>query len=280
MKSKNLINFFLIILLFGFLTMPVGASDDVEFCSLNNYSLKIDEETIKAGYTIKAFGDSFTVGIFPDVLSGPTRINLKNITKLSKELKQELLELSQIPEGWKLNSDIYEYDLSQKQSYDQEQPLIVKIAFGQDTDNYKKIFYFDGTANEWRPLPSTTDWNIKKVQTKSHLPYIRLAIFDQIDIMGRGKASWYNQALFKYFKYRNGDYAASQQYPKGTKLRVKCLKDEARDVCNEEKTVIITVNDYGPEKWTGRIIDLDVSAFKKLGWKGLGWILVSVEPIE
>jgi rare lipoprotein A len=266
MIKKN----FLIILIFATLLIPLTAKANIDFCSLNNYSLKIDEETVKSGYTVEAFNGSFTIGIFPEVFKKPTRINLKNITKLESE--QGCQTQYETPNGWQFNSDIYEYDFTQKDAYLSEEPLVVEIAFGKDTVARKQIFYFDGNTNTWNELSSTSDYNAKKVRVKLYFTYVRLAVFDQIDIAGTGRASWYNQALFRYFGYKNGDFAASQQYEKGTKLRVKNLENN--------KTVIVKVNDYGPEKWTGRIIDLDVSAFKKLAWKGLGVINVSVEPVD
>lgn len=265
MFKKN----FLIIFLLAALVIPFTSKAEVNFCSLNNYSLKIDESTIVSGYTVDAFEGAFKIGIFPNVFNEPTRVNLKNVTKLEEELGAS--GQVKAPDGWQINSDVYEYDFTNKEAYSNEEPLIIEIGFGQDTNNYKQVFYFDGSSSEWKQLATTLDWNKKSAQVKSHFTYVRLAVFDQIDIISMGKASWYNQALFKYFKYKNGDFAASQQYSKGTKLRVTNL--------DNGKTVIIIVNDYGPEKWTGRIIDLDVSAFKKLAWKGLGTIDVAVEPV-
>ncbi|MFH1187327.1 MAG: septal ring lytic transglycosylase RlpA family protein [bacterium] len=259
----------LIIIIFTVLIIPFAARADAEFCSLNNYSLKIDEETVKTGYTIEAFEGLFRIGIFSGALSAPSMVDLKNVTKTEQEQGAE--GRVGAPEGWELNSDIYEYGFTNKDAYLSEKPLIIEIFFGKDTANNKQIFYFDKGSNQWNPLPTALDWNKKSARTKLHFVYVRLAVFDQIDIAGAGKASWYNQALFKFFKYKNGDFAASQQYPKGTKLRVKNL--------DNNKTVIVTVNDYGPDKWTGRIIDLDVSAFKKLAWKGMGTIDVAVEPV-
>lgn len=243
---------------------------DADFCSLNNYSLKIDEETIKTGYTVDAFDGAFKIGIFPNALSESTRVNLKNVTKLEEELG--VLGQVDAPEGWELNSDVYEYDFTNKEAYSGGELLPIEIAFGKDATNYKQAFYFDGVSGKWNQLPTALDWNKKTARVKLSFGYVRLAVFDQIDIAGIGKASWYNQTLFKFFKYKNGDFAASQQYPKGAKLRVKNLENN--------KTVIVIVNDYGPDKWTGRIIDLDASAFKKLAWKGLGTIDVAVEPVD
>ncbi|MFH1088585.1 MAG: septal ring lytic transglycosylase RlpA family protein [Patescibacteria group bacterium] len=71
-----------------------------------------------------------------------------------------------------------------------------------------------------------------------------------------GVASWY--------KFGNGMNAASTQFPRGTKLRVT----------NEDngKIIDVTINDYGPEDWTGVMLDLNKAAFAKLAPVGLGKI--------
>lgn len=80
----------------------------------------------------------------------------------------------------------------------------------------------------------------------------------------QGVASWY--------RYRGCPCAASTVYPKGTKLKVTRADDPAR-------SVVVTVNDYGPEAWTGRAIDLDLVAFQQLGSKRAGLLTVTVAPL-
>jgi rare lipoprotein A (peptidoglycan hydrolase) len=73
-----------------------------------------------------------------------------------------------------------------------------------------------------------------------------------------GWASWYNQF--------DGFYAASTIFPRGSKLKVVSVASG--------KSVIVTVNDYGPESWTGVSIDLSDYAFKELAPLGAGKIYV------
>ncbi|MEK7097483.1 MAG: hypothetical protein AAB906_01395, partial [Patescibacteria group bacterium] len=62
----------------------------------------------------------------------------------------------------------------------------------------------------------TTDFPDKKfVRSLIHLPYARIAVFENPNALTVGKASWY--------KYKSGNYAASPDFPKGTKLRVTNL---------------------------------------------------------
>ena len=68
--------------------------------------------------------------------------------------------------------------------------------------------------------------------------------------------------------YRWGDRmtTASTQFPRGTTLRVIAI--------NSGKSVDVVVNDYGPEPWTGVMLDLNSVAFAQLAPLGAGKIPV------
>lgn len=84
--------------------------------------------------------------------------------------------------------------------------------------------------------------------------------------MRMGTATWY--------KYKQCNCAASPDFPKGTELLV-------RSVDRPEKTVVVRVNDYGPDRslFPTRVIDLDAVAFTLLSPLSAGVIRVTVEPI-
>ena len=86
----------------------------------------------------------------------------------------------------------------------------------------------------------------------------------QTGIMHAGMATWY--------RYKGCLCAASPDVPKGTKLKVARQDDPA-------KFVMITVNDYGPDrsKYPKRVIDLDRVAFAKIGNPRGGTLAVTVE---
>ncbi len=83
--------------------------------------------------------------------------------------------------------------------------------------------------------------------------------------MTNGDASWY--------AYKNCLCAASPDFPKGTKVLVT-RKDDP------DKKVVVTINDWGPERdiFPERVIDLDKVAFSKLASPRLGVIQVTVAP--
>lgn len=78
-----------------------------------------------------------------------------------------------------------------------------------------------------------------------------------------GIASWY--------AYTGTMACASRMFPKGTWLRVTNRENG--------KQVFVVVNDYGPQRGTGKMIDLDKVAFAKLASIGKGVIEVKVEEI-
>jgi len=67
-----------------------------------------------------------------------------------------------------------------------------------------------------------------------------------------GKGSWYALGL----PQPDALTCASRTFPRGTFLHVKNLRNN--------RTVVCRVNDYGPEAWTGRIIDLSRGSFTQI----------------
>ncbi|KKR78645.1 MAG: hypothetical protein UU22_C0017G0016 [Parcubacteria group bacterium GW2011_GWA2_40_8] len=79
-----------------------------------------------------------------------------------------------------------------------------------------------------------------------------------------------DEALGSWYHAFPGMYAASTTYPRKSFVRVTNL--------NNNKSVIVKINDYGPTI-PGRIIDLEATAFKKLSPLSRGVIPVRVEQI-
>jgi len=79
-----------------------------------------------------------------------------------------------------------------------------------------------------------------------------------------GRGSWYALGL----PQPDALTCASRTFPRGTYLLVKNLYNS--------KTMICRVNDYGPEAWTGRIIDLSRGSFSQVDSLGRGTIPVEL----
>ncbi len=226
---------------------------------INIFSLKIDEPTLARGYTASVFENNFRVGIFPEVLSEETEIFFKEFTAPEK-----FLPLPD-PKEKKLVSHIFEFDIKNKEAFYNEKPVIIEIKYPADSINLKKIYFWDKGMEKWRELPSKSILERNVVRAPLHLPYARLAIFEDPNIMEVGIASWY--------KYQDCNCAASPDWPKGSLLKVINLSDN--------NYVVVMVNDYGPDRsiHPERVIDLDAVAFEKLAPKWHGLIRVKVEKL-
>ncbi len=218
------------------------------------FFVDLGEKEIKMDYTIKAFQGNFKLLLASSTLESNSELE---IVKLNEDMETP----------WRLKriSPIYQYEINNKEAYAGVMPLELEIGYDEEVDDYKEIFFFDGVRGVWRPLPSRDNFSDKYVQAKIHLPFARLAIFVYPKVLVNGKASWY--------KYKDGDYAASPDFAKGSIIKVTNL--------DNDKSINVTINDWGPERdlFPDRAIDLDKFAFKKISSLGAGIINVLLEPI-
>lgn len=133
----------------------------------------------------------------------------------------------------------------------------VFMPYACQPDAFTKCFLHQSLGGtEWREVGGGRVYgHIRTRMAKKTLPYMK-----------EGKASWY--------AYKKCLCAASPDFPKGTRVRVRSVSDPA-------KFVVVRINDWGPErdKHPERAIDLDAVAFKKLAPLGAGVISVTVEPL-
>jgi hypothetical protein len=83
-----------------------------------------------------------------------------------------------------------------------------------------------------------------------------------------GRASWYALGLPE----PDALTCASRTFPRGTFVHVTDLYNQ--------NTVICRVNDYGPEAWTGRILDLSRGSFSAVDSLGTGTIPVALRVVS
>lgn len=237
-------------------------------------STQFDAATIVKGYTLESSDGLMRLGIRPNTLNVSTRVDIKTLDPL---IMQDTF--TQEPLG-----NIYLFDILNKESYDGTDFFFLEIKYpksdvgGQMSEvgeqvsemeetlhGRRRIYFFNGVSHAWEELPSTDNPETNSVRALIHLPYARLAIFEE-EIPEVGEASWYG--------YKGCNCAASPDYPKGTSLLVTRLDDPTT-------FVTVVVNDYGPDRsiHPDRIIDLDKVAFAKLVSLGAGLIDVRVTLI-
>lgn len=85
-----------------------------------------------------------------------------------------------------------------------------------------------------------------------------------------GIASWYDYKLNGIAWSKDHRTAASRHFPRKSYVKVTNVENG--------KSVVVFINDFGPEEWTGREIDLSSYAFSQLAPLSAGLINVKVEP--
>lgn len=243
---------FLIIFSLFFFIANTSSAEDI---SLDLKVLNIDTPTLLKGYTIDGFNSKFKVGIFPEILAVETTVALKDF--------YNPLEILPVPQDKTYVSHIFEFDIYNKDAFNNEKPVVIEMKYDSDYVGFRSIYYWDKGKNSWIKIPSFDITGRKTMRANLHLPYARLAVLEDNGPMETGVASWY--------KFKDCDCAASPDYPKGTRLKVTNL--------DNGKVVEVTVNDYGPErdKFPERIIDLDKTAFIKIASISSGVSNVRVE---
>jgi len=231
------------------------AYDTSDTSDISKISFLLSPENTATGFTADAFDNQFKI-IFP---TGAIVAS----TDLSCEINNDNLAT---PWNLKKVSQVYQYDFSDDTAYNATLPLELRISYDSADNNYKRIFFYDQGNNTWRELPSIDNTKEKYVSAKTSLVYARVAVFSDPTILSSGKASWY--------AYKGGDFAASPDFPKGSRLRVYNLANK--------KFVDITVNDYGPDrvKHPDRVVDLDKKAFLKIASSKDGIINVKVDVLS
>lgn len=232
----------------------VATTTSITLKKYEDLSIYLDKATIGKGYTVTAFDDSLKLSLVPGILSDDTRVDCEEITD----------EMS-LPWNLEKISDIYQFEFRNKAAYDNHKPFYIQFSYDKKSSAYKRVFFFDKNYNAWRELPTRDYAEEGFVRSLIHLPYARIAVFADNSRMSGGQASWYS--------YKGGNFAASPDFPKGSRLRVYNL--------DNEKFVDVIVNDYGPDRslFPERAIDLDKVAFSRISSTRSGIINVSIEPL-
>ena len=144
---------------------------------------------------------------------------------------------------------------------------MIKLSFKYSLPGNQAKSFYQWENGLWQKINSVDNWHSQTITALISQPSAKIALFEEPSAWV-GEASWY--------AWKNGDFAASRDWPKGAKLKVTNQSESK----NQGKSVIVTINDYGPEEWTKRIIDLDKAAFAKIGNVRGGILPVKIEAIN
>ena len=87
-----------------------------------------------------------------------------------------------------------------------------------------------------------------------------------------GIGSWYDYSLDGIEWSKDHNTAASRTLKRYSHAKITNVENG--------KSVVVFINDFGPEIWTGREIDLSSCAFQQLAPLSVGLINVRIEPLQ
>ncbi len=215
--------------------------------------IRMSQEAIQRGYTLATPSGSLVLGLFPNITDRPARVTLVKNSP----------EISEVPAGWKLVSDVYEYDIKTKPVQILNREAILVLKYSSASNARRMIRYWDSIHRIWVPLRSVDLGDQQAIRAFSRLPYSKIAVFEESTTF-EGIATWYrapNRTMS----------ASTNNYSIGSQVRVT----------NTETGKSIVVEVYST--WAGsegRVIDLTRDAFAALGRVGAGTMRVRTELVR
>jgi hypothetical protein len=196
-----------------------------------------------------------------DIISYDNKFSISDVVASDNNIDIQSFNMNMYSEELPRVSSIYQYDLH----LDQVLSEPIQLEFNYEVNDWimPTAYFWDKSAMVWEELITTGDLDNGKIFASTVLPFSRVALFLKPDVWA-GESSWY--------RYKDCNCAASRDYAKGTELKITHL--------STGKIEVIKVNDYGPELWTRRIIDLDATVFEKLITLGAGITNVRVELVQ
>lgn len=253
-KNKLTIAFILLFfLLFSF--QPAKSEEN------SNLTNKRKSFTIAPADALNTFSaelsGQFKLSVIPELLNSTTTLVLTEIS-----------DLITVPWQLKQVSKIFQYDFTNPDALNKK-PIYLHLKCAVNNKYLNQVYFYDNNKKAWRPLPTRiTNTNTAVVAT-TNLSFSKIAVFSNPRILAAGKASWY--------KYKGGDFAASPDFPKGSRIRVHIISPYK----NKFPFIDVTINDYGPNREISPdlVIDLDKLAFNKIAPLGAGKINIRIEPL-
>lgn len=245
--------FFLVILVlsFGYVPQSSWADEQGPEALINpTFTASISDSSLKQDQAFAVFNNELEVGFPAGRFATPTLIT---ISKLSDPVVP--------PAGLVATGSMYQIDVPAAAFAIGRYYISLKSS---GSAAYKQVYFYDKNQG-WRPLETNENFGKGVISTVATLPFLRLAVFENPAVIIKGDASWY--------RYKNGLYTASPDFPAGTKLRVINTENN--------KFVDVVVNDHGPDRsqHPTRVVDLDAVAFSRLASLGQGTVRVAVERL-
>jgi len=239
-----------------FLGGHTAKADDFFFLKEISFPLEQD-------YVLTSSDGLFSINVLASSTNGKVFLKSSNLAK-----REEISQFFTYPDGLTPTSDLYSvrFEGNEDVSFS-KQPKITLIY--KENNKFNQLYYYNWYNLKFEKIEAQRDTIKHTLQfdMPTGQRSIIFAIFNEPELIGT--ASWYVHP-----RYRNDLIAASVDFTQDSKIKVINLENN--------KEVIVTVKDYGPDKsiFPDRVVDLSKEAFKLIASTSQGVVRVKVVPVE
>ena len=135
-------------------------------------AVHLDQQAMaQTGYTITSGSQDLSVGIRPGIFNEAAWVKIKNVSQ------DEVV----LPEGKNLVSPIYVYDIRVSNPQVLDQVVFVSLNYSSETNNKKRIHFWDQIGQQWIEVPSKTEAATSLSKIGLPFPWSMVAVFEDPD---------------------------------------------------------------------------------------------------
>ena len=240
----------------SFFSCQIARANDFFFLKEISYPLDTD-------YKLATEDGLLSINVFANSTDDKFFLKMSNLAR-----QNEISQFFTYPEGLTPATDLYSIRLESKKDISFSKQPQITLTY-KEGSRFNQLYYYDWYNLKFEKIDAVRDTIKHTLQFNfpAGKQALQFAIFSEPELVGT--ASWYVHP-----KYKNDLIAASVDFAQDTKIKVINL--------DNNKEVIVTVKDYGPDKsvFPDRVVDLSKEAFKKIASTSQGVIRVKVIPVE
>ncbi|MDD5342700.1 MAG: serine hydrolase [Patescibacteria group bacterium] len=133
---------------------------------LTDQWVHLDQPTIEKGYTVSLDSQDLRVGIYPQTLAEPAWVNLRRLST----------DEFQIPDGKKLVSEIFQYDIKVAEPKILTNPVGLTAGYDASAANDPEFYFYSRQTGQWHKVPAKFDAKTETVKTRLPFPFAQVAV--------------------------------------------------------------------------------------------------------
>ncbi len=143
-------------------------SDQVE-ASVVVKRIFIDQDTIVRGYTVSTADQDFKIGVKPFVFENESWVKIVQLGETPVNP----------PQGKRLISSVYTYNISMLDPHVLEKPIIVALKYTNSLSDNRSLYFYNRVSGSWQPIPTSFDEENSYARAFIHFPYTTVAVFEE-----------------------------------------------------------------------------------------------------